>query len=206
MSYFDGIDLDRLFDDESEFGKNYLFDDLTDELVSRAEQTMGYKLPESYKELLRFRNGGSINPELDEVWLAAIYGISTDPKNFYCLESMYDNWKNEWEYPDIGIPFGETESAGHDMYYMDFRVTDGNGEPRIVRVDNEMDNSVYAVADNLPEFIRMVLSNEPIEETYIGQVAAAGDAESEEPSPEAPATKEPAKEKKTSFFGKLFKG
>ena len=112
MSFFEGIDLNKLFDSESEYGKNYLFDDLTDELVSRAEETIGYKLPESYKELLRFRNGGSISSELDESWLAAIYGISTDPKNFYGLESMYDNWKNEWEYPDIGIPFGETESAG----------------------------------------------------------------------------------------------
>ena len=201
MSYFDGIDLDRLFDNESEYGQNYLFDDLTDDLVSRAEETMGYKLPESYKELLRFRNGGSINPELDESWLAAIYGISTDPDNFYGLESMYDNWKNEWEYPDIGIPFGETESAGHDMYYMDFRVTDENGEPRIVRIDNEMDNEVYAVADNLPEFIKMVLKNEPIEETFISREGIADDTESEEAIPE-----EPVKKEKKSFFGKLFKG
>ena len=55
MSYFDGIDLNLLFDSESEYGKSLTFDELTDELVSRAEETIGYKLPESYKELLRFR-------------------------------------------------------------------------------------------------------------------------------------------------------
>ena len=195
MSCFEGIDLNRLFDSESEYGQNYLFDDLTDELVIRAEETMGYKLPESYKELLRFRNGGSISSELDESWLAAIYGISADPDNFYGLESMYDNWKNEWEYPDIGIPFGETESAGHDMYYMDFRVTDENGEQRIVRIDNEMENEVFVVADNLPEFIRMVLKNEPIDETLLDEDGLPVSAEPEQP----------AEEKKTSFFGKLFK-
>jgi hypothetical protein len=195
MSCFEGIDLNRLFDSESEYGKNYLFDDLTDELVSRAEETIGYKLPESYRELLRFRNGGSINSELDESWLAAIYGISADPDNFYGLEAMYDNWKNEWEYPDIGIPFGETESAGHDMYYMDFRVTDGNGEPRIVRIDNEMNNEVYVVADNLPEFLRMILRNEPIDETPTGE---GGPADYVQPE-------KPAEEKKTSFFGKLLR-
>lgn len=195
MSCFEGIDLNRLFDDESEFGKNYLFDDLTDELVSRAEETMGYKLPESYKELLQFRNGGSINSELDESWLVAIYGIATDPDNFYGLESMYDNWKNEWEYPDIGIPFGETASAGHDMYYMDFRVTDENGEPRIVRIDNEMDNEVFVVADNLPEFIRLILENEPLEETPTGEGGPASYVPPEKP----------AKEEKTSFLGKLFR-
>lgn len=195
MSCFEGIDLNRLFDNESEYGKNYLFGDLTDELVSRAEETMGYKLPESYKELLRFRNGGSINSELDESWLDAIYGISTDPDNFYGLESMYDNWKNEWEYPDIGIPFGETESAGHDMYYMDFRVTDENGEPRIVRIDNEMNNEIFMVAENLPEFIKMILSNEPIEETATGEGGLANYVPPEKP----------AKEEKTPFFRKLFR-
>ena len=77
---------------------------------------------------------------------------------------MFDNWKNEWEYPDIGIPFGETQSAGHDMYYMDYRVTDDTGEPRIVRVDNEFENEVHYVAENLVEFIRLILQNEEIEE------------------------------------------
>jgi len=200
MNYFEGIDLNRLFDDESDYGKNFVFDDLTDERVSRAEETMGYKLPEAYKELLRFRNGGCISDELDERWLAAIYGISAEADNYYGLESMYDNWRNEWEYPDVGIPFGETESAGHDMYYMDFRVTDENGEPRIVRIDNECDNKVYAVADNLPEFIKLVLKNEPIDETLIEKDGIPVSEEPEQPEEDAAAAKE-----KTSFFGKLFK-
>ena len=67
MSCFEGIDLNMLFDNESDYGKTYTFGELTDELVSRAEETMGYKLPESYKELLRFKNGGVINDELDEL-------------------------------------------------------------------------------------------------------------------------------------------
>ena len=77
---------------------------------------------------------------------------------------MFDNWKNEWKYPDIGIPFGETQSAGHDMYYMDYRAPDDTGEPRIVRVENEFDNEVHYVAANLVEFIRLILQNEELEE------------------------------------------
>ena len=46
-----------------------------------------------------------------------------------------------------------------------------------------------------PEFIRMVLSNEPIEEMYIGKY---GIPETDEPDV-------PAKEEKSSFFGKLFR-
>ena len=140
MSCFEGIDLNRLFDSKSGYRSSDLPNDVTDELISRAEETMGYKIPESYKELLRFRNGGSVNGDLEECWLTEIYGIAADPDNFNGLEAMYDNWRNNWQYPDIGIPFGETGSAGHDMYYMDWRVTDENGEPRIVRIDNEMDN------------------------------------------------------------------
>lgn len=198
MSCFEGIDLNRLFDSNSGYRSSDLPNDVTDELISRAEETMGYKLPESYKELLRFRNGGSVNGDLEECWLTEIYGIAADPDNFNGLEAMYDNWKNEWEYPDIGIPFGETASAGHDMYYMDCRVTDENGEPRIVRIDNEMGNEVFFIADNLPEFIRMVLSEEPIDEFSTGE----GGISHDEP-PEIPVQEE--KKEKKSFFGKLFK-
>lgn len=68
--------------------------------------------------------------------------------------------EGEWEYPDIGIPFGETQSGGHDMYYMDCRSVDANGEPRIVRIDNEQDNSIYFVADNLEKFLEMIYNNQ----------------------------------------------
>ena len=47
----------------------------------------------------------------------------------------------------------------------------------------------------MTEFIRMVLKNEPIDETLIGEDGLPVSAEPEQP----------AEEKKTSFFGKLFK-
>lgn len=191
MSLFDGIDLSKLFDHENKYAENYVFPELTDELIARAEKTLGYRLPESYKELLRFQNGGAISPELDESWLSAIYGIAPDPDSFYGLEAMFDNWKNEWEYPDVGIPFGETQSAGHDMYYMDFRHTDENGEPRIIRIDNEMDNEVFIVAPDLVSFIKIILSNESPDEHATGE---GGPANYVPPTPE----------KKPSLLEKLF--
>jgi hypothetical protein len=53
---------------------------------------------------------------------------------------------------------------------MDYRATDDTGEPRIVRVDNEFDNEVHYVAENLVEFIRLILQNEEIEEEPLGPV------------------------------------
>ncbi|MBP0971058.1 MAG: SMI1/KNR4 family protein [Oscillospiraceae bacterium] len=169
MALFDGIDLSRLFDNESEYGKRYCFGDITDALIQRAEAKMGFRIPPSYRELLSFRNGGMISDELDESWLTAIYGISEEPDAENGLEEMFDNWREEWEYPDIGIPFGETQSAGHDMYYLDCRATDANGEPRIVRVDVEdMDEpKIYLVAENLADFIRLILKNEELAETLL---------------------------------------
>lgn len=166
MSSFGDINLKELFDNDSDYGKQYRFDVLTDDMISRAEETIGYKLPTSYIELLNIQNGGLIDNKYDS-WLTAIYGIGPTEESYNGLEDMFENWKDEWQYPDIGIPFGETRSGGHDMYYMDYGSVDENGEPRIVRIDNEGDISIYFVADNLVEFIKMVFKNQEIQETLI---------------------------------------
>ena len=73
------------------------------------------------------------------------------------------NWMNEWEYLNIGIPFGETKTAGHDMYFMYFEDVDYTGEPAIVNVENEGDPEdarITKVADNLRLFLEMVLSGD----------------------------------------------
>ena len=162
MSLFGDFDLTKLFDHDSEYGKSYVFGELTDEMIARAEQTLGYKMPASYIELLKVQC--MISDEFDESWLTTIYGIGPTADTYSSLEERFENWKEEWEYPDIGIPFGETQSAGHDMYFMDFGTVDENGEPRIVLIDNEMDNSVTVVADNLVEFIKLIIANQEIEE------------------------------------------
>lgn len=167
MSLFKNIDLSELFDTKSDYGKEYRFDGLTEEMIGRAERTIGYKLPKSYIELLKVQNGGVIDDKYDESWLSVIYGIGPATDSFNGLEEMFENWKEEWEYPDIGIPFGQTQSAGHDMYYMDYRFVDEIGEPRIVRIDIEQDNATYFVADNLVEFVRMIMANQKIEERLI---------------------------------------
>lgn len=166
MSLFKAINLSELFNNESEYSKEYRFGELTDEMISRVEKNIGYRLPKSYIELLRVQNGGVINNKY-ETWLSVIYGVGSTERTFNGLEEMFDNWKNNWEYPDIGIPFGETDSAGHDMYYMDFRVVDEAEEPRIVRIDNEMDNEIYFVANNLVEFLTMIYNHQEMEEIPI---------------------------------------
>lgn len=169
MSLFGDINLIELFNNESDYAKEYRFDALTEDMISRAEKTIGYKLPKSYIELLKVQNGGLIDAKYDKIFMTAIYGIGPTKESYNGLENMFENWKDEWQYPDIGIPFGETPSGGHDMFYMDYRSVDENGEPRIVRIDNECDNAIYFVADNLVEFVKMVYNNQEIEESLISQ-------------------------------------
>ena len=156
MNYFNEIDIRKLLIKD----ETYTFPPFSDEELKETEKAIGWKLPQSYIELLKIQNGGMINyNEFEESWLSSIYGISSDMNG---LAAMYDNWINEWEYPNIGIPFGETQSAGHDMYFMDFGTVDENGEPRIVLIDNEMDNSIAVVADNLEEFLTKIYHHEEV--------------------------------------------
>jgi len=114
---------------------------------------LGYHFPKSYVAFLGIQNGGTLSEEYSDCYLTAIYGIGGDEKAETGIEKKFDLWKTDWQYPDIGIPFGETESGGHDLYYMDFSVVDENGEPRIVLIDNEGNNEVYFVANNFAEFL-----------------------------------------------------
>ena len=156
---FAGTDLSQLFDNEGERRSRYEFQKITEEWIERTEKAIGYRISPAYRELLTYQNGGEIRDDNDERWLTAIYGIGPKPDSPNSLENMFDNWKNDWEYPDIGIPFGETDGSGHNMYYMDYRVIDTNGEPRIVNIDNEGEVQITFVANNLVEFIKIVLAN-----------------------------------------------
>ena len=145
---YNGIDLNKLFYIDPLKNNN-----IKDEQIKMVEDKIGYKLPESYLKFLKITNGGETI--IDECWLTKIYGLDE-------LESMYDLWMNEWKYPKIGIPFGDTQSAGHDIYFMDFRVKI-NDEPRIIRIDQECDYEEFLVARNFEEFLQKLSNNESIE-------------------------------------------
>ena len=97
MGYFENIKVEELFRNEEKY-KNPPF---SDEELAQTEKAIGWKLPKSYVALLRIRNGGRIDYEkFEDCWLAEIYGITPQDG----LIEMFDNWINEWEYPNIGIP------------------------------------------------------------------------------------------------------
>lgn len=160
---YNNIDFNKLFDNQSDYAKNYNCGKLDENKVKEVENSIGYKLSNSYIEFLKIQNGGYLSENFGECWLRAIFGISKDEKSIYDgLENLFDDSIVEWNYPNTLIPFGETQS-GHDWYAMDYSDVSKNEEPKIVRVETEDNNKKYFVANNFKEFINMVYSGQDID-------------------------------------------
>lgn len=140
-TYFQDFDLTDFWD---EYDGCTSAEEVTDERIAETERLLGYKLPLSYIELIRTKNGGSpVNGcfpmDEDEGYIAisAICGIGGEwgiDSDSLGSRHMIDNWG----YPDIGIVFGECPSAGHDAIMMDYSECGPEGEPRIIHVDVEV--------------------------------------------------------------------
>ncbi len=136
---------------------------LTQELIQKAEKELGYKLPVSYINLLRNKNGGyPVNKCIgtksptswadDHIAITEIYGIQNEGGILGDFGSNF--WIEEWDYPAIGIYIAECPSAGHDMICLDYSECGAKGEPRVIHIDQEFDYKITIVANNFGEFIR----------------------------------------------------
>jgi hypothetical protein len=134
---------------------------LDDELVRRVEQSLGMRLPRSYVELLRTRNGGALRRSCcptgfptswaeDHFEIQALKGVggewgidAADFGSAYAIE--------EWRYPDIGIVICEMPSGGHDAVILDYSECGAQGEPVVAYIDE--DRVPRRVASSFEEFM-----------------------------------------------------
>jgi len=162
---FEGFDFTNFWEDNEYALKEYVSEAPSDELIASIEQELGYKLPASYIWLMKQHNGGiPVNTcfptqeptswASDHVAITGIFGIGR--KKDYSLCGMLGSrfMIEEWEYPAIGVAFGDCPSGGHDMIFFDYRECGPQGEPKVVHVDQEMDYKITFLADNFEEFIR----------------------------------------------------
>ncbi len=167
---YNDIDFYKFFDNDSKYGKEYNKGKLNDNTIKETEKLLGRKLPKSYIEFLTIQNGGYISDNFGDCWLTAIDGLESSQSNIY-LEDSYDpSIKDEVSALGLAkslVPFGETQSGGHDVYCMDFSSVDENGEPRIVRVELEGKVELYFVANNFEKFINKIVKMEDINGTFI---------------------------------------
>jgi hypothetical protein len=162
---FEGFDFDGFWDDNDSTLKTHVGAPATDDMLDQAERELGYKLPQSYRWLMRQHNGGTLTktrfivPDSaangpDEVFVVNIQGV--DPTKEWSLTGAIGSrfMMDEWDYPDIGVAICHGLSMGHDMVFLDYRGCGRNGEPEVVHIDEERDFEITYLSGDFESFVR----------------------------------------------------
>jgi len=111
---FDNFDFNNFWDDSEYARDEYISEYPTDEMISKLENELGYKLPESYIWLMKKHNGGiPINDcfptDIPTSWaenhvaITGIYGIGYKKNSSLGGEFGSEFWIEEWGYPEIEL-------------------------------------------------------------------------------------------------------
>ncbi|AQQ65627.1 MULTISPECIES: SMI1/KNR4 family protein [Bacillus] len=140
---------------------------INDELIKKAEEVLNVKLPESYINLLKEQNGGTLRLDVhptskpnswadDHVNVSGLYGISFNENESSILESRY--LIREWEMPEnIVLLSGD----GHTWIALDYRNVAEN--PPVIFIDNEFEE-IIELAPNFERFLQNLTTYEYDEE------------------------------------------
>lgn len=140
---------------------------INDELIKKAEEVLNVKLPESYINLLKEQNGGTLRLDVhptskpnswadDHVNVSGLYGISFDENESSILESHY--LIREWEMPENIILLS---GDGHTWIALDYRNVAEN--PPVIFIDNEFEE-IIELAPNFERFLQNLTTYEYDEE------------------------------------------
>ena len=161
---FDENVLKNLWNNDKYSLKEYVGKTPTDEDFEKVEKDLGYRLPESYKVLMRIQNGGELRKNNFEGsfkrnWTSGsfdieyISGVDSSKRYSLCGEFGSKFWIEEWKYPNIGIAICGTSSGGHDMIFLDYSDCGPEGEPCVVHIDQEGGYEITYLADNFKDFV-----------------------------------------------------
>lgn len=162
---FGDFDLSTFWQATQYSRKTYVGPAVTDISLKKVERELGYKLPLTYIEMMRFQNGGMpVNTchkiatqtswAPDHIAIHGVYAVAFEPGSSLCGSVGSKFYIREWGYPPIGVYFADCPSAGHDMLCLDYRSCGRDGEPSVVHVDQELDYAITFVAPSFQEFVR----------------------------------------------------
>jgi cell wall assembly regulator SMI1 len=124
----------------------YLQPKLTNEILEKAENKLGYKLPMELIELLKIQNGGYIRKRLEESLNEQIYGIGPHFPSLTDVDwTDYKDWVS-FELKGL-IPF---DGDGHWNICLDYRKNNEN--PQVTYISIESD-SQRLVAKSFSEYL-----------------------------------------------------
>lgn len=166
------------YEKETRLDKHFEINPPSDEVISEVEAELGYKLPNSYIEFMKIRNGGilekdSFPSETPNSWADDHVGVSSflsiGKTGMYTLcgdlgsKFMIENWG----YPDSGVYICNCPSAGHDMILLDYSECGKNlenGEPKVVHVDQESDYEITFLAKDFETFVKNLVPSSVFDE------------------------------------------
>ena len=155
--------------------REYVGKTVINEDFEKVERELGYRLPESYKTLMRIQNGGELRKNTFQgpfrrSWSRGffdvhyIYGVDSSSDYSLCGKFGHKFWIEKWKYPNIGIAICGSVSGGHDMIFLDYSDCGPEGEPCVVHIDQEGDYEITYLADNFKDFIDGLFSDEEYED------------------------------------------
>jgi len=155
--------------------REYVGKTVINEDFEKVERELGYRLPESYKTLMRIQNGGELRKNTFQgpfrrSWSRGffdvhyIYGVDSSSDYSLCGKFGHKFWIEKWKYPNIGIAICGSVSGGHDMIFLDYSDCGAEGEPCVVHIDQEGDYEITYLADNFKDFIDGLFSDEEYED------------------------------------------
>ncbi len=121
----------------------------SDDNLKKIEKSLGFKIPNSYVELMKIKNGDDEYHNIgdDMLDMDGFKGIDALVEMKYLIE--------DWGYPNIGIYFAWTESAGHEALLINYRDCIEKGVPSIWLLDQEGEYGRF-LAKDFDEFLNQI--------------------------------------------------
>ncbi|KAJ6236210.1 hypothetical protein M0813_28132 [Anaeramoeba flamelloides] len=171
---FNDIDFTNFWSECEYSQKHYEEGEVTEEMIQKVEKELDYKLPKSYIELMKIKNGGTVKNGAhatstrtswsdSHIAISSIFGIGFEKTYSLCGRMGSQFWIEEWRYPAIGIYLCDCPSGGHDMVCLDYSKCGKNGEPEVVHIDQEHNYKKTFVAANFEEFVKGLKDEEEFE-------------------------------------------
>ena len=129
--------------------------------VARAQDALGYRLPDSYVALIHEKNGGK--PRRRQFRTGFVNSWADDHIEILAFKGIGGQWGIDsssgrgscdaiakWGYPEMGVVVCEMPSGGHDTVMLDYSRCGPDGEPAITYVNE--DRIPRRIADTFAHF------------------------------------------------------
>lgn len=142
---------------------------LTDEMVAKAENELGVKLPPLFIELLKIQNGGytqgfafpmkqSTSWSENHVPLQELFGIVTDKSS----DSGHNILMTDYLVKEWGLPEKQVLLTGDGHWWITLDYREGEA-PKIRWIDCEINQDIH-IADSFDEFFNGLIPDYEVEE------------------------------------------